>query len=113
MAKSQKQFFEIENDLFIGVIYISPKNSSNVKHKQDTYQILEKELFHYSRQGDIMLGGDFNSRLGKSIQIISSQIQMIICQLIKILPWIMIISGITKIRMRIHMENYYQIMYNP
>ena len=60
MAKS-----EIENDLFIGVIYISPKNSSNVKHKQDTYQILEKELSHYSRQGDIMLGGDFNSRLGK------------------------------------------------
>ena len=63
--KVKKQFFEIENDLFIGVIYISPKNSSNVKHKQDTYQILEKELSHYSRQGDIMLGGDFNSRLGK------------------------------------------------
>ena len=63
--KVKKQFFEIESDLFIGVIYISPKNSSNVKHKQDTYQILEKELSHYSRQGDIMLGGDFNSRLGK------------------------------------------------
>ena len=63
--KVKKQFFEIENDLFIEVIYISPKNFSNVKHKQDTYQIPEKELSHYSRQGDIMLGGDFNSRLGK------------------------------------------------
>ena len=65
--KVKKQFFKIENDLFIGVIYISPKNSSNVKHKQDTYQILEKELSFYSGQGDIMLGGDFNSRLGKNL----------------------------------------------
>ena len=53
------------SDIMRLIVYISPKNSSNVKHKQDTYQILEKELSYYSRQGDIMLSGDFNSRLDK------------------------------------------------
>ena len=32
--------------------------------KTEVYKILEKELCSFSTQGDILIGGDFNSRLG-------------------------------------------------
>ena len=62
--KLKKIFFNMTNDLYIGVVYIVPSNSSSLNTKTDAYDILEKEMSYYVSLGDIMLGGDFNSRLG-------------------------------------------------
>ena len=48
----------------IGVVYIVPSNFSFLNTKIDAYDILEKEMSYYASLGDIILGGDFNSRLG-------------------------------------------------
>ena len=62
--KLKKDFFNMTNDLYIGVVYIVPSNSSSLNTKTDAYDILEKEMSYYASPGDIILGGDFNSRLG-------------------------------------------------
>ena len=47
-------------------MYVIPANSTSMKpDKTEVYEILEKELCSFSAQGDILIGGDFNSRLGK------------------------------------------------
>ena len=62
--KLKKDFLNMTNDLYIGVVYIVPSNSSSLNTKSDAYDILEKEMSYYASLGDIILGGDFNSRLG-------------------------------------------------
>ena len=60
--KLKKSFFDIQNDLYIGVVYIIPSNSSSLNHMSDTYETLEKEISHFSTLGNVLIGGDFNSR---------------------------------------------------
>ena len=70
------------NDLYIGVVYIVPPNSSSLNAKPDAFDILEKEISYYASLGDIILGGDFNSRLGYRFKdYIFLQTQMNFCQL--------------------------------
>ena len=54
----------MQNDLYIGVVYIIPSNSSSLNHMSDAYETLEKEISHYSALGNVLIGGDFNSWLG-------------------------------------------------
>ena len=62
--KLKKSFFDTQNDLYIGVVYIIPSNSSPLNHMSDAYETLGKEISHYSTLGNVLIGGDFNSRLG-------------------------------------------------
>ena len=62
--KLQKSFSDIQNDLYIGVVYIIPSNFSSLNHMSDAYETLEKEISHYSTLGNVLIGGDCNSRLG-------------------------------------------------
>ena len=64
MDKTEKSFFDIQNDLYIGVVYIIPSNSTSLNHMSDAYETSEKEISHYSALGNVLIGGDFNSRLG-------------------------------------------------
>ena len=60
--KLSKNFFNIESDIYIAVCYIVPNNSSY--NSSDTFDVLEREIHKYSALGKVILGGDFNSRLG-------------------------------------------------
>ena len=53
----------LSNNLYLGVVYISPKNSCyNSCMKETVYDTLEKEVSEYQKCGKVMLVGDFNSR---------------------------------------------------
>ena len=60
--KLSKNFLNIESDIYIALCYIVPTNSSY--NSSDTFDVLEREIHKYSTLGKIILGGDFNSRLG-------------------------------------------------
>ena len=65
--KFKKNQFDIQKDIYFGAVYITPSNSSSTKSRYsvDPYMILQKEVsFFSSLNGEIILGGDFNSRLG-------------------------------------------------
>ena len=65
--KVKKEKIDLENGIYFGAIYIAPPNSSSTqtKYKIDTYMILRIEISLFnSLGGDILLGGDFNSRMG-------------------------------------------------
>ena len=62
-----KTNFIYKKDIYFGAVYIIPSNSSSTKSRYsvNTYMILQKEISSFSSLGgEIILGGDFNSRLG-------------------------------------------------
>ena len=40
--KLKKSFFDTQNDLYIGVVYIIPSNSSSLNHMSDAYGTLKE-----------------------------------------------------------------------
>lgn len=71
--KLDKNFFNMPKDLFIGAVYIPPRNSTYSKNiDYDPYHELENEIINYTVQGDIMLVGDFNARTGTELDFITN-----------------------------------------
>ena len=61
--KLKKEFFAIDSDIFIGIIYIIPKNSSYTQSNNvHTWEVLEDEIWKHSSSGQVILMGDLNSR---------------------------------------------------
>ena len=57
----------MEEDIFVGALYISPKNSTyTTRQDESIYSILYDDIAKFSREGKIMLMGDFNSRTGRA-----------------------------------------------
>lgn len=52
-------FFGLDKDLYLGVIYLRP---SNAKTRDVYFDELERDVTKYEAQGDIMITGDFNAR---------------------------------------------------
>ena len=64
--KLDKQFFNIEEDIYVCSVYIPPSNSKHFGQSSiDSYSELQSNLIKYSRLGKVMLMGDFNSRKGQ------------------------------------------------
>lgn len=61
----KKSYFQLEDDIFIGFIYISPINSgvSNSQEYQ-SFELLEKDICKFKSKGKILIMGDLNSRVG-------------------------------------------------
>ena len=60
-----KQFFKIDTDIFVGVVYVSPRNSTySSRQNIETWDVLEKEVEKFMGDGKIILLGDFNTRIG-------------------------------------------------
>jgi exonuclease III len=60
-----KNFFNVQNDIYIANCYIAPEDS--VVHKNigyDVMDILSTEIAYYSQKGDVILTGDLNARTG-------------------------------------------------
>ena len=70
--KLKKEYFDIQKDMYFGAVYIVPSNSSSDRSKcidADTFLILQKEISTFSSVGGhIILGEDFNSRLGNKFK---------------------------------------------
>lgn len=64
-----KQFFGVENVIFLAYVYIAPSNLSYVLRKKlDIMRILETDLDKYSDLGDIIICDDTNARTGVEME---------------------------------------------
>lgn len=61
--KFEKDFFNLQKDVYLCAAYIPPVNSSYyIKHECDILQSIEKDIILYKQSGDILLCGDLNAR---------------------------------------------------
>ena len=72
-VKLSKKFIDAPKDLYIGFVYISPRNSSYATNNDyQTWEILYQEINRYQSSGNIMLMGDFNARTGLNADFIEN-----------------------------------------
>ena len=63
-----KYFFDFDEDLYICAVYIAPQSSDNVVAKRtDYFNDLLVTTNRYMDLGNVLLAGDFNSRVGNDI----------------------------------------------
>ena len=61
----KKSFFHLEEDIFIGFIYLAPINSTLTNALEyHSFEMLEKDIGKFKPKGKIVLLRDFNSRTG-------------------------------------------------
>jgi hypothetical protein len=56
-----------ERDVYLGLCYFPPHQSSHYSHttsQSDPFENLKEDVDHYSREGHVILAGDFNARTG-------------------------------------------------
>ena len=64
-VKLSKEYFSLENDLFVCFTYIAPDNSTYaIRHNLDILHTLQNDISHFGNLGDIMILGDTNARTG-------------------------------------------------
>ena len=61
----KKQYFNLQENVYIGFVYIAPVNSNINDRDCTAYESLEKDISKFSLKGDVMLLGDFNSRVSR------------------------------------------------
>ena len=62
--KLDAKLFNLMNNLYLCAAYIPPQYSKNITCKKvDYFQHLNDSIIKYSNKGNIMLMGDFNSRI--------------------------------------------------
>ena len=60
--KLDRNFFNIEKDVYLATVYVSPVNShGNVQNVDMLYEQLLSDVVKYSSLGHIVLQGDFNA----------------------------------------------------
>ena len=60
--KLSKDFFDLNYDIFMCVVYVSPVNSPFSKQREDIFELIENDIAQYSERGKCVLIGDFNAR---------------------------------------------------
>ena len=60
-----KEFFGLENDLYLGIWYIPPFGSCRYTQHQGMWENLEWEVSYFQEKGDVILMGDLNARTGE------------------------------------------------
>ena len=71
--KLRKEFFNLNADLFIGVIYLPPENSTfSRRQDSDVITSLEDDISKFSKLGEILLLGDFNSHIASEMDYIEN-----------------------------------------
>ncbi|MEW8546197.1 MAG: endonuclease/exonuclease/phosphatase family protein, partial [Candidatus Thiodiazotropha sp.] len=63
--KLEKEFFNLEEDIYIGAAYIVPENSAvHAVYDVDFFLKLEEDISFFANKGKVLLMGDLNSRTG-------------------------------------------------
>ena len=76
--KLDAKFFNLMNDLFLCAAYIPPQYSENhYSKKVDYFQCLNDAIMKYGNQGNIMIAGDLNSRIGAKCEEVFHEIPTI------------------------------------
>ncbi|KAK6175803.1 hypothetical protein SNE40_014192 [Patella caerulea] len=72
--KLKKDFFKLDNDIFLSFVYCLPISSSLYEEgsQYDTIEILRNEITYLNPNCDIILSGDFNGRTGKNADFIEN-----------------------------------------
>ena len=74
-VKFDKNFFGLNHDLFVCVVYYPPSQSVYMHNlSMDIFQLLEKDIVNYQAKGEILLCGDFNARTGVLSDFIASDV---------------------------------------
>lgn len=60
-----QHFFNLDRDLYISMVYISPHGSSYTGKRDNIFEILENDVSVYSKLGNCLISGDFNARTAK------------------------------------------------
>lgn len=61
--KFDKAYFDLEDDIYLGVIYIAPKNLPiHTVYDTNIFQILEDDISFFNTNGNIFITGDSNCR---------------------------------------------------
>ena len=61
--KLEKNFFSIEEDIYIGITYIAPENSRiHDIYSVDIFKTIQDDTSFFLRHGKVFLLGDLNSR---------------------------------------------------
>ena len=55
-----------KRDMFVGNIYMPPESKSRVSDIQRRFGEIAEDVQKYKKQGEVMLVGDFNARVGKA-----------------------------------------------
>ena len=63
--KLDAAFFGYNKDLFLCFAYISPESSCHTSSRDNLWNMLREEIANFSNEGDIMITGDFNARMGE------------------------------------------------
>ena len=67
ICRLDKNFFNLDKDLYIINVYVKPQNSSACATEHnglDTIKLIETTINDLRNHGDVLLCGDFNSRIG-------------------------------------------------
>ena len=57
-----KNFFNLQKDVYVGLVYISPAGSAYSARNIDLFDQLERDIAKHSEHGSCFICGDFNAR---------------------------------------------------
>ena len=71
--KVDKNYFNIEQDLYLGCVYIAPE-SSPVHHMYDIdiFRQIEHDIGQFCDRGKVLKAGDMNARVGQTCDYINN-----------------------------------------
>lgn len=69
-CKLDKHFFCLEKDIFLCAIYVPPKDSPYFN--PDIFHDLESDIAKFSKDGFVILAGDFNARTGCALDFVAN-----------------------------------------
>jgi exonuclease III len=72
--KLNKNFFGFTNDIYVGAVYVSPPGTSYTARREDIFSLCEQKLAEYSKLGDCIICGDFNSRTNLDADYVSCDV---------------------------------------
>lgn len=59
---SNHNYFQMDEDLFLAIAYVSPAYSSYSTQRDNIFELLENDLAHFGALGACLVTGDFNAR---------------------------------------------------
>ena len=60
--KLDKAFFNLDEDIYVATVYISPSHSNFSNRQDDIFSLVKEDIAMYSRLGNCTVLGDFNGR---------------------------------------------------